>query len=193
MKTMKALIAFVLCFAMLFAFAACGSSDEQSKDDAAKEGTEEKNEGGNSGKVEADPYDYNVGEFTVQIPSGWKEIPVTAIDGSGTDTNSIDICKGTSLFTDPYIRVDYYGPSITMMKLSPSLYENVEELETMEMGGYTWNGFKCTAGDIPLINLQTEAGEHEFQIAIWCETDNGSISLEDADVKAIIESLIPNA
>ena len=180
MKNIKSILAILLCLAMVFALAACGSEGD--------------NNGGNgdNGGEAAQAVEYNVGEFSVKLPAGWNALEVTSIDG-GKDTNSIDIAKGTSLFSDPYIRIDYYGPSTTMMALSSSLYTNVEELDTMEIGGYTWNGFKCTAGSKPLINLQTEAGEHEFQIAIWCEATNGTISLDDADVKAIIESITPNA
>ena len=185
---MKKLLALLLCGLMLASFAACGSSDSENSEavdnnDAAVEDTADK----------AEAYDYNVGEFTVKVPSGWKEFPLTDMDGN-TDANSIDLYMGDSMFGGyPYIRVDYYGPSTTMMALSPDLYENVEEIEAFELGGYTWSGFKCTSFDMPLINLQSESGDHEFQLALWCEQTNGSFTLEDEAVKTIIESLAPNA
>lgn len=191
MKNMKSLLALLLCLAMLFAFVGCGSSEDKAA------GNDDKTA---AGQQSADPENkpqaktFDVGEFSVKVPSGWKESVVLATDGSGdTDTNSIDIIKGSSVFSDAYIRVDYYGPSVTMMELSSTYYDDVEELEDMEIGGYKWHGFKCTAGSKPLINLQTEAGDHEFQLAIWCEGSDGTISLDDADVKMIIESLTPNA
>lgn len=181
---MKKLLALLLCGLMLTSFAACGGSDSESTDagnDDAK--TEE--------KAEATTYD--VGEFTVSVPGGWQAFPLNDMDGN-TDTNSIDIVMGDSAFGGfPYIRVDYYGPETTMMKLMPDLYENVEEIAEFELGGYTWSGFKCTSFDMPLINLQTEAGDHEFQLALWTEQTNGTIALEDDDVQAIIASLKPNA
>lgn len=181
---MKKLLALLLCGVMLFAFAACGGSDSESTDagnDDVK--TEEK----------AEATSYDVGEFTVKLPSGWQAFPLTDMDGN-TDTNSIDVVMGDSVFGGfPYIRVDYYGPETTMAKLMPDLYENVEEIAEFELGGYTWSGFKCTSFDMPLINLQTAEGDHEFQLALWCEQTNGSFALEDAEVQALIESLTPNA
>lgn len=180
---MKKLLALLLCMVMLLALVACGSS-EKGGDNGDDKG----------GEQAAESYEFDVGEFKVTVPGGWKEFPLTDISGEGNDPNSIDIYKGDSMFGGfPYIRIDYYGPSTTMMALMPELYENVEEIAEFELGGYTWSGFKCTSFDMPLINLQTAAGDHEFQLALWYEQDNGTISLEDADVKALIESLTPNA
>lgn len=185
---MKKLLAILLCGLMLASFAACGSSDSENSEavdnnDAAVEDTADK----------AEAYDYNVGEFTVKLPSGWQAFTLNDMDGN-TDTNSVDVVKGDSVFGGfAYARIDYYGPETTMMKLSSEIYENVEEIAEFELGGYTWSGFKCTSFDMPLINLQSAEGDHEFQLALWCEQENSSFTLEDADVKALIESLTPNA
>ena len=38
-----------------------------------------------------------------------------------------------------------------------------------------------------------EAGADQYQVTLWLEADEGSISVEDADVLAILEGISPSA
>lgn len=137
---------------------------------------------------------YDVGQFSVFIPAGWKEITFESFDDPASfRTDCVCVCKGgRSLHSDPYVQVNYYGPSITMMSVYKGVYKDVRDVEEFTAGNFTWKVFFASSFGKPFILLQTNAGTNEFQITIWNEQDNGSITLEDDDVQAIINSLTPN-
>ncbi len=184
---MKKLFALLLALVMVVGlFAACGK-DEGKKSSAGADG----NDGGS--KVKGEMFD--AGNVQALAPKGWKAFPVTdpfaEVEGA-TDPNSLTIVKDAKtdldLFANPYVRIDYYGIDEEMMGGLKEFYDNTEDLEPITVGGHTWEGFTTTDYGLMAV-LTCVEGELEYQASIYLEATTGSISLEDADVLAILESV----
>lgn len=142
---------------------------------------------------------YDAGSVSVLIPEGWKALAVKNgfSDEEDVYPDRLNICKGgkeeVDLLDYPSIKLTYFAPDTDMLTLSPSLYDNVQELEPITIGERTWTGFSGTSLRKKLILLWTgESGADQFQVALWIEAEMGTISLEDADVQAIIASIRPS-
>ena len=186
---MKKLFALLLVLAMLLCLVACGDESESLPKDGTS-GSEENNDP----VVSAETYD--TGSFSVLVPAGWKAIPVTDIwaeEEGVLDPTALNICKGGEtdwdLFSKPYVRIDYYGEDTTMGKPDKEWYDDGVDLEPFTTGSYEWTGFSATTLGIPIIVLWTEDGVHQYQITVYTDQDEGKISITDADVQAILESI----
>jgi len=193
---MKKLIAILLVLTMMFALVACGEKEEKTDDPAATGAPAV--DGGDSG-ADVSGETYNVGNFTVLVPTGWMEIAVDDMwsDDGGTDPNKVQIIKdGTSEFdilTKAYIQIDYYGPETDMMAPSSEWYDEAADLEPVVAGDITWNGFSAVSGGNNMVTLWTgEAGGPQYQATLWCNGEY-TISETDADVLAILASVVPAA
>lgn len=79
-----------------------------------------------------------------------------------------------------------------MMTPMKELYEETADLEPITIGNYTWNGFTGESIGTPIAILWTgEEGAGQIQLTI-CLENGDKISLEDADVQAIIASITPS-
>lgn len=183
-KRILAIIA-VLCIAVI-ALAACGGGGNSG--------------GGNSGgggKTET----YEVGSFTVAVPSGWTVYPQSDIFGEKdengnypTDPDSIFLAKGASsefdAYSKPSVRIYWYDPNTTVMDLK-SIYEDVEDLT-----GVTINGVECTAYAgtsmgyrYDFIHYQTDDTQFECQVLVSVDGEETGVTWEDADVQTILSSI----
>lgn len=142
---------------------------------------------------------YDTGNIQVLVPEGWMAIPqidVFAEEEDATDPNAISICKDAEsdfdLLVKPFVRIDYYGPDTEMMGGLEEWYDDVQELDPIKCGAYTWEGFTTTDYGLMAI-LVTEDGAHQYQASVYLETTDGTISLEDEDVLAILASVKPSA
>ncbi len=192
---MKKLIAILLVLTMMFALVACGEEEEKTDDPATDAPVVD--DGGSAAAVSGESY--NVGNFTVLVPTGWMEVAVDDMwsDEGGTDPNKVQIIKdGTSEFdilTKAYIQIDYYGPETDMMAPSSEWYDEAADLEPVVAGDYTWTGFSAVSGGNPMTVLCTgEAGGPQYQATLWCNGEY-TISETDADVLAILASVAPAA
>ena len=182
-KRILAIIA-VLCIAVM-ALAACGGGNSG---------------GGNSGgggKAET----YEVGSFTISVPSGWTVYPQSDIfgekDENGNyplDPDSIFLAKGATSEFDAYgkpnVRITWYSPQTIVMDLK-SIYDDVEDLT-----GVTINGVECTAYAgtslgyrYDFIHYQTEDTQFECQVLVAVDGEETGVTWEDPDVKTILESV----
>lgn len=141
---------------------------------------------------------YDTGDFSALVPTGWLAIPSTDVfaeEEGALDATAISICKdGESdldLFYKPYVRFDYYDPYTEMMKPSSEWYENVEDIEPFTTGTHTWSGFKAEDDYGKMAVLWAEEGDYQYQATVWLEVSGNTITLEDADVLAILESVKP--
>lgn len=196
---MKKFLAILLVLTMALCLFACGGKDTETPDNNDKEnvGGEENNDGGNA---EVKGETYSTGNFSALVPEGWKAFPVSDIwsdDADAKDPDALQIVKGGEtdwdLFTKPYIKFDYYGPSESLMTPSSEWYDNATDLEPITAGKYTWNGFSATSMDVPMIILWAEDGDYQYQATIWTDQGDGTISVTDADVLAILASVAPAA
>lgn len=184
-KFLAILLTLCLCTAVL---AGCGGK-------SGDKGTPSGNEGGTTVAGET----YDAGNVQVLVPKGWMAIPqvdVFAEEEGATDPDVISVCKDAKsdfdLLSKPFVRIDYYGPDTEMMGGLEDWYEDVQELDPIVCGPYTWTGFTTTDYGLMAI-LIAEDGAHQYQASIYLETEGGTISLEDEDVLAILASVKPSA
>ena len=189
---MKKLIALLLALSMVLCFAACGGN----------ENNEQKNDGQNAGNkepaAEFTGETYDAGNVSVLVPDGWKAFPVSDMwsdEESATDPDQVNVVKGGEtdfdLLTKPYIQIVHYEPG-GMVTPSKEYYENAADVESITAGGLTWEGFSGEGllGDTLIVMWTTNADGHQFQLNIFNKTDAAEFALTDADVLAILGSIV---
>ena len=134
---------------------------------------------------------FDSGYFRINIPDGW--MAFFGIDSEcRTTQKKVHIFKDAKLETDIFThagiticffdRQDYY--------ISPKfIYDNIEDMEEFTLGAYTWNGYTCTGLGYPYTMLEAKHDVCVFQVMILMKNGEHEISLDDADVKIILESL----
>lgn len=134
---------------------------------------------------------FDNGILRVLVPSGWKLF--YGIDSEcRTTQKKVHICKDakleTDIFTHASITICFFGKQDYY--LSPKfIYDNVAEMEAFTFGAYTWNGYTCTSLGYPYTMLEAKHDGCVFQVMILMKNGEQEISLDDADVKIILESL----
>ena len=159
--------------------------------------------GGTSGET------YDAGNISCTVPDGWKvftseELFTTEVDSSGEETaaeeeadpNSIYIYKGAEKTADIATcngMTILYSPdgllgSFDEMK---SAYENVKEQKPLKLGDYEWKWFtsKLDDGEFEYAIMATESGDAGIEIQVVLKNGENTISMDDEDVKSIIESI----
>lgn len=135
---------------------------------------------------------FEVGKFTVLIPEGWFAHPMY-MDNVIRD-NQVNVVKGTDdpqkAFDAPLLTLTYGSPSSSIGFVEKDFYEDPEarDIEPVVIGGKTFKGYTAKAFGSDMLYLFAEDGEEQYQVAMFYNQKNGQISLEDADVRAIIES-----
>ena len=184
-KSILAVIA-ALCVAAL-ALAACGGGG----------GNSGGGNGGGGGKAET----YEVGSFTVAVPSGWTVYPQSDIfgekDADGNypdDTDSIFLAKGASSEFDAYgkpnVRIYWYDPKTTVLDLK-SIYDDVEDLTGITINGVECTGYAATSMGYryDFIHYQTDDMQWECQVLVSVDGEETGVTWEDADVQTILSSI----
>ncbi len=172
--------------------AADGKNEETPKEEEPKEEPK-----GDTGDVGGELYD--AGNVTVLIPDGWKAFPETDVfaEEEGTmNPNVLNVSKGgkteADLFTKPYVRINYFGPDILMGKPDASWYEDVKDIDPFTTGEHEWYGFTCDSMGTALAIVWCEEGDLQYQASITLGSGKEAISVEDADVRAILASVMPS-
>ncbi len=158
---------------MMFLFAGCGNSAKSVKGET-----------------------FDGGNIEVFVPDGWKAFhgPDTFGDyEEGYNPNSVNIGKGVEeeleLFSKPMVQVTYSGKGKTLTMPSKDLYEDGKDIEDIKTEEHTWKGYTATSIGYPIAVLFTEDGDEQIQVSITLENGDEKISLEDADVQAILEGI----
>lgn len=181
---MKKILVLMLVFVMsLTLFVGCGEDSKKENDN-----------NGDNGKINGETYD--AGNVSAFVPEGWKAFPVPDVfadEPNTMDPNALRICKGgktdADIFTKPYVQINYYGEDTTLAIPSKDFYDNAVDLAPVTYGDLTWNGFTADSMGTPIAILWAENGDIQYQLSFFLGTSEETISLEDADVKAIIESV----
>ena len=189
-KKLLAIIALV-CIAA-FALSACGGGGGTS-------GGGGDNGGGGGGGAAAETFD--VGSFTVAIPSGWTAFPQSDIfgeeDADGNkpiDPDTILIGKGTSdewdALSGPNVRIYYYSPETTIMD-SKSFYDNVQDIEGIKVAGVDCTGFsgESIGYTYQFVSYKTDKAQFEISVLSAVDGKETGVTWDNADVMAIMESL----
>ncbi len=136
---------------------------------------------------------FESGSFSVSVPDGWMAFCGTDSDGK-TTPKKVHIYKGiekqTDIFTHAGITVCFFGRGDYY--LSPkNFYDNISDLEPVTIGAHVWNGYTCTSLGYPYTMLDAKQDGCVFQVMILMKNGEYELSLADADVKLILESLAP--
>ena len=154
--------------------------------------------GSGGSKVSGEAYSTDV--MSVTVPKGWKAFPFYK-NGNVDDVvqTEIGIHKGAKEGYDmartPGMTV-YFRPNQSKTSFGKTYYEDVVDLEPFTTGDLRWEGFtgkmqKGYSGDkSPIAALWTSVGNDMFQAFVWLELEGGKITLNDADVKAILASIV---
>ncbi|MBQ2697405.1 MAG: hypothetical protein IJF59_01915, partial [Clostridia bacterium] len=187
-------LALILCVLPL-----CSCSSGGGEGESDESGSQNAQSGSPQGEAPQVPGEmFDAGRVKALVPEGWKGFPQKdpfSDQEGATDPDVINICKGATsdldLLSKPFVRIDYYGPDTQMGGGLKDWYSNTEDLAPLQCGGYTWEGFTTTDYGLMAV-LVTEDGDHQYQASVYLETDDGKISLADADVQAILASVAPS-
>lgn len=155
--------------------------------------------GGSSGSVASvKGTTFDNGLFEVFVPDGWM-----AFHGAdffdeyeeGYDPHVVNIGKGvkeeSELFNKPMANISYSGEDYPLMIPTKDLYEDSKDIKDIEAGDYTWKGFTANSLGYPITVLYTEFDDKQIVVNITLENGDSKVSLEDADVLAILEGINP--
>jgi len=134
---------------------------------------------------------FDSGCFQITVPSGW--MAFLGIDSEcRTTPKKVHVFKDakieTDIFTHAGITICFFGKQDYY--LSPKFfYDDVADMEPFDLGAYTWSGYTCTSLGYPYTMLEAKHDGCVFQVMILMKNGEHKISLEDTDVKMILESL----
>ena len=87
------------------------------------------------------------------------------------------------------MHITYSGKNRTLSMPSKELYKDGKDIEDIRTDAHTWRGYTATSVGYPIAVLFTEDGDEQIQVAVTLENGDEKISLEDADVLAILEGI----
>ena len=109
------------------------------------------------------------------------------------DTDKLKFNKFAQTEDDQYVtpgmEIRYHGANSTFFRPDKDRFDNPEVLAPMKIGGRTWEGIAGLSSGNKQALIWAEDGDDEFLIAILLEYGGKKISLQDADVQAIIASI----
>ncbi len=182
---MKKVLTVLLCVVCLLSLAACSSDgDSGSK---ASSSTAYKDVTGTT--VSCD-------QFSALCPTGWSNSPCTDIfsdDGAIAPDQLMfvkvdDVTKdgGLAVLSNGQVTINHYDKDNTLTD-AKSFYSDVVD-KTLELDGVKWTGYTGKFGSYTNAVLWVD-GSGEWQISMSLHDVDGDISLDDADVQAIIASI----
>lgn len=151
---------------------------------------------GGESVVSGDGERISTGVISALCPDGWKSYDVT--DFFSDDEDAIDLArlqfnKGAQTEDDKYLTsgvdISYFDKDSYFMEPTPEVYmvDNPEEWGPMELSGRNWQGFKdLDRGDT---YIWSKEGDYHLMVIVFIESDGDKLSMEDAEVQAIISSI----
>ena len=135
----------------------------------------------------------DVGNIKAVCPEGWYNCPVSdtwSDDENAIDKNTLYFIKGANkdsdFFTYPSIHIDYYGDDNVIIDTRDT-YTDVQDVN-LNINGVEWEGFTGKFGNYlnGVLNVKDSGA---ICISLCLEASNGSYTLNDEDVKAILGSV----
>ncbi len=179
---MKKRIVLILSVVLMFSLlVSCGGGDKTSKTQDPADIKGETFDGGN---------------ISAFVPKNWAAFHGTDIFDDypdlGYDPNYIRLIKDGKeefdIFSHPYMEIHYYDSDTIMLEPSKDWYDDGTNLEPLKLDNYTWQGFSAISSNYPVTILWTNDSD-QMEILIFTEMDKGKVSLDDADVRAILSSI----
>ena len=139
---------------------------------------------------------YETEVLSVLVPEGWKAFPYYQAGSQEVIPGTVGIRKGATDINDQ-MRTPGLLIAITkrtnLITISKSSFADGEDVEPFQMGKYTWTGIKGTfslgSTVTPMIMVQTLNEGYNYRVDFILEGSGKKISMDDADVKAIIQSI----
>lgn len=133
---------------------------------------------------------YN-GIMSVVIPQGWNCF--YGIDSEGNKSEKkLHVFKGAETEFDVFSRagltICFYGKEDIFITIR-EFYDNVQDIEPFELGEHRWTGYTCTSFGYHYTMLTSFRDGVVFYVMLLTKNGEYKISLEDADVKTILESI----
>ena len=176
---MRKTIALLSTLVLAFGMASCTGGDNQST-----AGTDTTTGSGAVTEATASTTKVELEGYSVSLPSGWVSIP-------SSDKKSVKVYKTddvNKIFGVNEIDITYKAKA--KYSLVTAAFDSFEEVKDLKLGSYTWNGAKGPyGGGKELMSLNTTVGEGYISADIWIKVGDSTISVDDADVKAIIEGI----
>ena len=154
--------------------------------------------GSSGGGGKASGEKYSTGAFNVQVPKGWA---VTPFYRSGQiSPNTIAVHKGTAeeykLMVAPFLQIQLHTESgFSGEQNAKNSFQELKEMQSVTLGKNLWKGFSAvqtrSGNKTPVNYIWTAVDGGHISIAVWTEMGDKKISLDEADVKALIASITP--
>lgn len=134
---------------------------------------------------------FSSGILRVLVPTGWNCF--CGINSEGTPSpKKLHIYKDAKtefdIFSKAGITVCYFGKNDIFLS-TKNFYDNVQDLEPFACGNHQWEGYTCTSLGYPYTMLEAKHDGCVFQVMILMKNGEYEISLNDADVRSILESI----
>jgi len=148
------------------------------------------------------PTPFVAGEFSVDVPAGWKAFPVEDISAPGTyKKDRVNLIRGGTQVADThekiYILVESYGPDKPMTEPDPNQLQDACRITPFQTGEHVWQGFTGTDMQGPVrlgtsAVLWTQEGQQRYIVAFPLEFNGETMALDDPALLAVLESLSPS-
>ena len=134
---------------------------------------------------------FDNGILHVLVPQGWKLF--YGIDSEcNVSEKKLHIFKEAEtefdIFSRAGITICFYDKEDIFVSIK-DIYDNVEDIEPIRLGEHLWEGYTCTSLGYPYAMLTSTCNGVIFYAMILIKNGEYEISLEDDDVKTILESI----
>ena len=136
---------------------------------------------------------YKTEKISVSVPKGWKAFPYYNMGSKKVLPGQVGIFKGTTkridLLNTPSIVINLHDDK-NMSLPSESSFTDIEDIQAFELGNYEWVGFIGTnSANFRIATLKGTGENYCFLVTIIFKMGGETISMDDDDVKTIIESI----
>ncbi len=171
---MKKVTSVFMAFVLLLALTACNSGGAS---------------GGAKAEIKGETKEVEISPSW--FPEGWMDtIWNCPVSPSPIRHRSIRGAKEEiDMWSTPSVQITYWKDGEEdILTSAKSAYDDTKDIDPVTIGDYTWKGFTGSFSDKPVTFLYTdEVGP--FSLAVFTDVDGKTISLEDADFQAIVNSL----
>lgn len=136
------------------------------------------------------------GNVSALLPDGWKVYPVWDLWAEKENTPDKDKLKFNKFakseddqHVTPGLEIRYYGMNSTFIEPGKDRFDEAKDWGPVDIGGRIWKGITGISWESPQALIWTKDGDDEFLVAILLEYGGKKISLQDADVRAILASI----
>jgi len=133
------------------------------------------------------------GTLSVLVPDGFGALPFESALGDD-DPYGVKVFIDTgddydSLFSLGLSISVFLGGEMIDFNIKRSDFNGASDIQPLNLGNYTWKGYKGDLYDVPTVVLFADDGSDVISVVMGMKNSKQTLSLDDADVKAIISSI----